>query len=93
MFATAALQTRSITGTTGARISGSTDAGGFREYNFPFWLAVTELEHGEWLVRHDRAADAEPLFAEAQAIFERLEASLWLERAAQVDLEPADVSS
>ena len=70
-----------------------TAAGGFREYNFPFWLAVTELEHGEWLVRHDRAADAEPLFAEAQAIFERLEARPWLERAAEVDLEPADVSS
>ena len=31
-----------------------TAAGGFREYNFPFWLAVTELEHGEWLARHDR---------------------------------------
>jgi tetratricopeptide (TPR) repeat protein len=70
-----------------------TAAGGFREYNFPFWLAVTELEHGEWLVRHDRAADAEPLLAEAQAIFERLDARPWLERAAQVDLEPADVSS
>ena len=70
-----------------------TAAGGFREYNFPFWLAVTELEHGEWLVRHDRAPDAEPLFAEAQAIFERLEARPWLQRAAQVDLEPADVSS
>ena len=54
---------------------------------------MTELEHGEWLVRHDRAADAEPLLAEAQAIFERLEARPWLERAAPVDLEPADVSS
>jgi class 3 adenylate cyclase/tetratricopeptide (TPR) repeat protein len=70
-----------------------TAAAGFREYHFPFWLAVAELEHGEWLVRHDRAADAEPLFAEAQAIFERLEARPWLERAAQADLEPADVSS
>jgi class 3 adenylate cyclase/tetratricopeptide (TPR) repeat protein len=69
-----------------------TAAGGFREYNFPFWLAVTELEHGEWLVRHDRAADAESLFAESRAIFERLEARPWLERAAQVDLEPSDVS-
>ncbi len=70
-----------------------TAAGGFREYNFPFWLAVTELEHGEWLARQDRAADEEPLFAEAQVIFERLEARPWVERAAQVDLEPADVSS
>ena len=57
-----------------------TAAGGFREYNFPFWLAVTELEHSEWLVRRDRAADAEPLFAEAHQIFERLEARPWLER-------------
>jgi class 3 adenylate cyclase/tetratricopeptide (TPR) repeat protein len=70
-----------------------TAAGGFREYNFPFWLAVTELEHGEWLVRHDRAADAEPLLAEARAIFEQLGARPWLERAAQVGYEPADVSS
>jgi hypothetical protein len=54
---------------------------------------VTELEHGEWLILHDRAADAEPLFAEAQSIFRRREASPWLERAAQADLEPADVSS
>ena len=43
--------------------------------------------------RQDRAAEAEPLFAERRRIFERLEASPWLERAAQVDLEPADVSS
>ncbi|HET7044943.1 MAG TPA: adenylate/guanylate cyclase domain-containing protein [Gaiellaceae bacterium] len=70
-----------------------TAAAGFREYNFPFWLAVTELEHGEWLVRRDRAADAEPLLQEARAIFERLEAKPWLERAARVDLQPADISS
>ena len=55
-------------------------AGGFREYNFPFWLAVTQLEHGEWLVAHGRAEEAEPLLAEAREIFERLEAAPWLER-------------
>ena len=38
-----------------------TAAGGFREYNFPFWLAVTELEHGEWLAAQGRGAEAEPL--------------------------------
>jgi hypothetical protein len=54
---------------------------------------VTELEHGEWLVRHDRAADAERLLAEAQAIFERLDARPWLERAAQAGVEPSGVSS
>jgi predicted ATPase/class 3 adenylate cyclase len=68
-------------------------AGGFREYNFPFWLAVTELEHGEWLVLRDRAADAEPLLAEARLIFGRLEAKPWLERAPLVGLASVDVSS
>ena len=69
-----------------------TAAGGFREYNFPFWQAVTRFEHGEWLVRQDRAADAEPLLAEARAIFQQLEAMPWLQRAEQVYLEPAPVS-
>ena len=57
-----------------------TAAGGFREYNFPFWLAVTELEHGEWLAEHGRGAEAGPLLAEAREIFERLEAMPWIER-------------
>ena len=42
----------------------------FRELEIPFWLAVTLLEHGE-----------EPGLAEAKQIFERLEATPWLERA------------
>jgi class 3 adenylate cyclase/tetratricopeptide (TPR) repeat protein len=54
----------------------------FRELEIPFWLAVTLLEHGEWLARTDRAGDAEPLLAEAHQIFERLEAKPWLERLA-----------
>ena len=57
-----------------------TAAGSFREYNFPFWLAVTELEHGEWLAGQGRADEAELLLAEAREIFERLEAKPWLER-------------
>jgi tetratricopeptide (TPR) repeat protein len=57
-----------------------TAAGVFREYNFPFWLAVTEVEHGEWLAEEGRVAEAEPLFAEAREIFERLEATPWLDR-------------
>jgi hypothetical protein len=52
----------------------------FREFGVPFWLAVTELEHAEWLVAQDRAEEAEPLLAEAHEIFERLEATPWLER-------------
>ena len=46
----------------------------------PFWLAVTELEHGEWLAGQERLEDAEPLLLEAREIFERLEATPWLER-------------
>jgi len=41
----------------------------FRGLGIPFWLGVTLLEHGE-----------EPGLAEARDIFERLEATPWLER-------------
>jgi class 3 adenylate cyclase/predicted ATPase len=58
-------------------------AGLFRELAVPFYMAVTQLEHGEWLVGEDRAAEAEPLLAEAREIFERLEATPWVERAAR----------
>ena len=44
----------------------------FRELGLPFWLAVTLLEHGEWL--EPATSRAEPL-AEAREIFERLEAT------------------
>jgi tetratricopeptide (TPR) repeat protein len=56
----------------------------FREFGIVFWLAVTLLEHGEWLVGQQRSADAEPLLAEAREIFERLEAAPWLERVERV---------
>ncbi len=52
----------------------------FREHSLAFWLAVTQLEHGEWLVAQGRDDDAEPLLAEARETFERLEAAPWLER-------------
>jgi class 3 adenylate cyclase/tetratricopeptide (TPR) repeat protein len=54
----------------------------FREHGLPFFLAVTQLEHGEWLTGQGRANDAESLLVEAREIFERLEATPWLERAA-----------
>ena len=58
-----------------------TAAAGFREIGLRFWLAVTLLEHGEWLVGgQSRVDDAEPLLAEAHEIFDRLEARPWLER-------------
>jgi tetratricopeptide (TPR) repeat protein len=56
-------------------------AGAFRELAVPFWLGVTLLEHGEWLVAEGRFAEAEPLLAEARDVFERLGAAPYLERA------------
>jgi hypothetical protein len=58
-------------------------AGLFRELAVPFYMAVTQLEHGEWLAGEGRSPEAEPLLAEAREIFERLEAGPWVERAAR----------
>ena len=52
----------------------------FREFGMPYWLALTLLEQGEWLTSEGRAAEAEPLLAEARETFERLEATRWLQR-------------
>lgn len=49
-----------------------------------FWLALTQLEHAEWLVQQGRADEAEPLVVEAREVFERLEATPWIERADRV---------
>src|SRR5207247_4496000 len=40
-------------------------AGMFIEMAVPFWAAVAQLEHAEWLAERGRAADAEPLIASA----------------------------
>jgi tetratricopeptide (TPR) repeat protein len=62
-------------------------AGGlFRKLALPFYLAVTLLEHGEWLQAQDRRQDSEPLLVEAREIFERLDAKPWLERMGQTAL-------
>jgi class 3 adenylate cyclase/tetratricopeptide (TPR) repeat protein len=55
-------------------------AGMFRELSIPFWMAVTLLEHGEWLSGQGRAEQAGPLLTEARGIFERLKARPWVER-------------
>lgn len=55
-------------------------AGMFREMGASVYLAVTLMEHGEWLTDQDRATESAPLLGEARAIFERLEAGPWLER-------------
>jgi hypothetical protein len=56
----------------------------FRELGLRFWLAVTLLEHGAWLVGNSRGAEAEPRLAEAREIFEQLRATPWLERLEKV---------
>jgi class 3 adenylate cyclase/tetratricopeptide (TPR) repeat protein len=56
-------------------------AGLFREIASPFYLAITLLEHAEWLTGEGRADEAEPFVGEARQIFERLEATPWVERA------------
>jgi tetratricopeptide (TPR) repeat protein len=53
----------------------------FRTAGIPFWLAVSLLEHAEWLTEQSREDEARPLAAEAREIFERLKATPWLERA------------
>lgn len=55
-------------------------AAGMRELELPFYLAVVQLEHGEWLASSERNEDAQPLLANAREVFERLEALPWLER-------------
>jgi hypothetical protein len=54
--------------------------GQFREMAVPFWMAVSLLEHGEWLTSQHRMDEGEPLLAEAREIFDRLQARPWLER-------------
>jgi class 3 adenylate cyclase/tetratricopeptide (TPR) repeat protein len=56
----------------------------FRALAVPFWLAVTLLEHVEAL---GGGPAAERPLAEAREIFERLEATPWLERVAQIGAE------
>ena len=59
----------------------------------PFYLAVTELEHAEWLAGQGRDEEAEPLLVEAHEIFERLEATPWLERLVATGVaQPAEAS-
>jgi hypothetical protein len=52
----------------------------FRELEMPFFVAITEREHAEWLDEQGSSEEAEPLLAEAREIFERLRARPWLER-------------
>ena len=56
----------------------------FRKLEMIFWLAVTQLEQAEWLMKQERAAEAQRLLDEAAELFVRLEATPWIERAQRV---------
>ena len=56
----------------------------FDQLGVVFWRAVAQLEHAEWLIQQDRAAEAQSLLDEATEVFVRLEATLWLDRAQHV---------
>jgi ATP/maltotriose-dependent transcriptional regulator MalT len=56
----------------------------FREFGIPFWLAVTQLDHAEWLALGEGPEEGEPLLAEARETFDRLGAKPWLERLERV---------
>jgi tetratricopeptide (TPR) repeat protein len=69
----------------------ATAAQRFRDLGLPFWLAVTQLEHAEWLVGQGRTDETTSLLAEAREIFERLGAMPWLERLDVLSLSQAGV--
>jgi hypothetical protein len=64
-------------------------AGLFQELGVPFHLAVTRLEHAEWLGTLGRDDEARPLLAEARELFTGLKADPWLERTSGVAREAA----
>ena len=47
----------------------------------PFYLAVTQLEHAEWLTAEGRNGEAAPLLDEARSTFGGLGAAPWLAQA------------
>jgi tetratricopeptide (TPR) repeat protein len=53
----------------------------FRDIGFPFYLAVTLLEHAELLQRLDRPGEAAPRSAQAREVFQQLGAAPWVARA------------
>jgi hypothetical protein len=64
---------------------------GFNDHMLPFDEALVSLEYGEWLVRRNRAEDAESLLDFARATFDRLGAAPLLQRA--VALAPPSLIS
>jgi hypothetical protein len=52
----------------------------FTTLSRPFWLAVTQLEFAEWLMRQERDGDAAELLIQSRSGFARLGATPWIER-------------
>ncbi len=65
----------------------------FRELGIVFWVAVTQLEHAEYLIAHDRSNEATQLLDEAKQIFERLGATPWIARIAALSASRVEVSA
>jgi hypothetical protein len=68
-----------------------TAAGMFVEMAVPFWAAVVQLEHAEWLAER-RADEATPLLAGSEPVFERLKARPYIERARALVAHPVEAS-
>ena len=65
---------------------------GFRDLGAVFDLAVTELEHAEWLSIRGRTDETQLLLGAAATTFDRLAARPWLEHVRRVHLKsPATV--
>jgi tetratricopeptide (TPR) repeat protein len=62
----------------------------FRGLGMPFPLAVSLVEHSEWLRSEDRDGEAEPMLVEARDIFQRLEAAPWLDRIDRAEDRPVE---
>src|SRR4029077_7121647 len=62
----------------------------FQQRQMPFWVAVTRLELGEWMVQRGRRDEAEGLLSDARGSFVELAASPWIER---VDATAADAGA
>jgi tetratricopeptide (TPR) repeat protein len=70
----------------------TTAAAKLRQLELPFYLAVVQLEHGEWLLARGRPDDAQPLLAEARETFAHLDAKPWLERLSTAEaIAPAEM--
>ena len=51
-----------------------------RNLGSPYYLAPVLHDYGRWLVEDGRPDDAAPLLAEARGLFEKMGATVWLER-------------